>query len=403
MRVLLRIATRNLLRNRRRTLFVVLSIAVGVTAVTGVRGFLNGLQGSLISGFVEGATGAIQVHAKGFAQNLDAAPLRLAFPVDDVLLARVEAIDGVRAVAPRLGAPVLLARGDASTFALSLGVDPVREPRALARRVESVSTGAFIASDDDVLVGRELLGGLKGALDDEVTLVGNDTDGVMNGVAGHVKGELAAFTQGEKKLVLLSLARAQELFRAEGRATELAIAVDDLDDLDATAARVRLALGDAYEVHTWREIATFAADVVETQNAALDAVVFIFLVVILFGLANALLTSVYERVREIGTMLAVGATKRQVLTLFVIESSALGLVGGFVGALVGTLIVTALGQNGVTLTTPGASLPQHLFPFITADFLVRIVVIATLGAALTALWPAWKASRMSPVDALSST
>jgi putative ABC transport system permease protein len=270
------------------------------------------------------------------------------------------------------------------------------------RRSESVAAGTFLTRESDILVGRELLSGLSGKLSGEVVLVGNDRDGVMNGVAGTVAGELAAFTQGEKKLVLLPLVKAQELVRMPGLATEIAVAVVDLALLDETAETLRLVLGPDYEVHTWRQVAAFATEVVDTQNAALDAVIIIFLIVILFGLANALLTSVFERVREIGTMMAVGTTRRQVLTLFVLESTLLGFFGGLVGVTAGALVVALLGINGVHLTTPGASLPQLLVPEIGTAFLARMIVLSTVGAAFTALWPAWKASRLRPVEALAS-
>lgn len=161
-------------------------------------------------------------------------------------------------------------------------------------------------------------------------------------------------------------------------------------------------LGVEYEVHTWKDLAPVAKDVVETQNTALGIVTVIFLVVILMGLANALLTSVLERVREIGTMLAVGAKRRQVLTMFVIEAVLLGVLGALLGCALGSAIVMALSVNGVTLTMPGASIPQHLVPFVEVKFLVRMVALSVVGATFASLWPAWRASRLRPVEALAS-
>jgi putative ABC transport system permease protein len=382
---------------------VVAAVAVGVTAVVGVRGFLNGLQGQLLTGFTEGTLGAIQIHAKGFLESTEAAPLKPSFVVDDALLARIEAVPGVTTATPRVTFPAMINVGDATTFALVTGVDPVREPRALIRRKSSVIEKTWLAAPSDVLVGLELARGLGAKPGAEVAIIGNDVDGVMNALPFTFTGRLAAFTQGEKKLVLIPFASAQELVRMPGRATQLAVGVDDITEVDRVAAEIAATLGVDYDVKTWREIATFADDVISTQNAALDLVTTIFLIVILFGLANALLASVFERVREIGTMIAVGARRRQVLQLFVLESVLLALVGALVGVALGFALVTALGVNGVELTTPGASLPQVLVPSIGPRFLVRIVAITLVGAVITALWPAWRASRLRPVEALAAT
>jgi putative ABC transport system permease protein len=401
---LFRIALRNLARQRRRTLLVLLAVGLGVTAVVGVRGFLNGLQSSLVLGFAEGTIGAMQVHRAGFLSSVDAAPLTPNIDVSGDLLARIEAIEGVRATSPRIVFPGMISVDDASGFALIVATDPARELKTSPKRKDHVVTGTWLGAPDASLMGMELARSLGASAkpSSRVAVLTNDVDGVMNAVDTSLVGTLAAPTQGEKKLVMLPLAAAQELLRIPGRATEIVVGVHELDDVDAVAARVRAALGPEYEVHTWKELAPVAKDVVETQNAALGIVTVIFLVVILMGLANALLTSVLERVREIGTMLAVGAKRRQVLIMFVIEAALIGVLGALVGCAFGSAIVFALSVKGVSLTTPGASIPQHLVPFIEPSFLVRMVIMCVVGAVVASLWPAWRASRLRPVEALAS-
>jgi putative ABC transport system permease protein len=411
---LLRIALRNLARQRRRTLLVLLAVGLGVTAVVGVRGFLNGLQSSLVLGFAEGTIGAIQVHRAGFLQSVDAAPLTPNIDIaakDEAgrdVLARIEAIEGVRASSARITFPAMISVEDQSGFALIVAADPERELVTSPKRKDHVVTGAWLTSATTAgqatssLMGMELARSLGAKEAARVALLTNDVDGVMNAVDTSLVGTLAAPTQGEKKLVIIPLNTAQELLRIPGRATEIVVGVHELDDVDAVASRIRSALGAEYEVHTWKDLAPVAKDVVETQNAALGIVTVIFLVVILMGLANALLTSVLERVREIGTMLAVGAKRRQVLTMFVIEAALIGILGALVGCALGSAIVFALSINGITLTTPGASIPQHLVPYVEVKFLVRMVALCVVGATIASLWPAWRASRLRPVEALAS-
>jgi putative ABC transport system permease protein len=413
--MLFRIALRNLTRQRRRTLLVLLAVGLGVTAVVGVRGFLNGLQASLVLGFAEGTVGALQIHKKGFLQSLEAAPLSPNIELTGELFDKIQRVEGVRAATPRIAFPGMIAVGDESTFAMIVAVDPEREVMVCPRRRDHVTTGSWLSAaspkapagaDGDPplppsLMGMELARSLGAAGGQSAAILTNDIDGVMNAVDTSLAGTLAAPTQGERKLVLIPLAAGQELLRMPGRATEIAVAVHELERVDEVADRLRAALGPDWEVHTWQQLAAVAKDVVETQNTALGIITSIFLIVILMGVANALLTSVLERVREIGTMMAVGARRRQILALFVMEAAVLGILGAALGSLAGTLIVSALAVNGIELTTPGASTAQHIVPFVELRFLVRMFVLCGVGASIAALWPAWRASRLRPVEALS--
>lgn len=394
-------AGRNLSRQRRRTLLVLLAIGLGVTAVVGVRGFLNGLQSSLVLGIAEGTVGALQIHRKGFLQSLEAAPLTPNIEVTPELLGTIRGVDGVRAASPRISFPGMVSVGDESVFAMIVAVDPVAELVTSPKRRDHVIQGTWLPGPTSSLMGMELARSVGASAAAPAAILTNDVDGVMNAVDTSLAGTLAAPTQGEKKLVLIPLALGQELLRMPGKATELVVGVDDLDRVDDTAAALRQALGPDYEVHTWKDLAPAARDAVVSQDAALGIITVTFLVVILMGVANALLTSVLERVREIGTMMAVGARRRQVLLLFVVEALTLGFLGAAVGSLAGTAIVSALAVNGIDLVTPGASIPQHLVPFVELAFVGKMFVLCGVGASVAALWPAWRASRLRPVEALA--
>ncbi len=414
--MIFRLALRNLWRHRRRTVLTMGALAVGVTAVVGVRGLLNGLQRSLITGVTEGGIGAFQVHAEGFMASIDAMPLTPDLPGDDGALATIEAVPGVAAVAPRLIFPALLAGDDDSTFSLVIGTDYAREEKVSPGRRRLMTQGRWPGAHDDTaadapgvesaaIVGSELMRGLKLREGGRAAILGSDIDGVMNGVDVSVAGAIAAPTQGEKRLVLIPLARAQELIRRPGRVTEYAVAIDEGADVEVVAAAVKAtvgtSLGTPIEVHTWPTLVPFVSDARSTQNAVLRVVTATLLFVILMGLANTLLMSVFERTREIGTFLALGMKRRRVLALFVTEGVLLGVGGALIGDVVGSTIVTAMGAKGLMLTTPGASLPQLITPHIGPDFLISMVLVAAVGAAIASLSPALRASRLDPVAALA--
>lgn len=410
---LLPIALRSLARNRRRTALTLAALALGVMAAVGVRGFLNGLQESLILGVVEGGHGALQIHKKGFLKSTETVPLTPAISESEELYRRIRETEGVKELVPRISFAGMVNASDESPFAILVGTDPARELEVSPRRNDALVSGRWLLGESDLLLGMELASGLDvsasddvvakdgAAAADKVALIANDKDGVLNAVEGPVVGTLAALTQGEKRLVLLPLEKAQELLRMEGQVTEIAVALHDVDDASEVKARLEQTLGDEYEVHTWQELVPLVSDVRQIQNAVLDIVIGVFLFIILMGVTNTMLMNVLERVREIGTMLSLGARRRQVLQLFVLEAAVLGGLGATLGALAGALLVFVLGIFGVSIRTPGSSLPQLIIPTIGPSFLAGMVLLGVVGASLSALYPAWRASRMSPASALS--
>jgi len=401
--MLIRLALRNLARNRRRTLLTVLAIAVGVGALTGVRGFLNGLQGSLIRGVSEGGTGALQLHRTGFMASRDGLPLSPSAALDEGLLAKIGAVPGVRAVSPRIPFAGLVAdpSGDKSALAILQGIDPGREGEVSRQRRELVDVGAWPARPGEAAMGSELAQALGVKPGDKVAVLSNDRDGVLNGVEVTVTATLLAPTMAEKKLLVLPLPQAQEVLRMDGQITEIAVGLHDGVDVDDVAARLRALLGPDWEAHTWKQLMPFADDARRTQDAALSIVTVAFLFIVLMGVANTLLMNVLERTREIGTLLALGMKRAAVLRLFLLEGALTAVAGVVVGSGVGATVVWALARDGVMLRTPGSSRLQLIVPFLTPQFSLALLGIVVVGAVGASFLPSFRASRLDPVAALT--
>jgi putative ABC transport system permease protein len=187
-----------------------------------------------------------------------------------------------------------------------------------------------------------------------------------------------------------------------GRATEIAVSVANFEDAERIKPKLQAALGPEYEVATWHDVASYIDDAIATQNFILNIIAGVFLFVALLGIANTMLMSVLERTREIGTMMSVGVRRRQILSLFLLEASLLGLAGGVLGAAAGGSFVLYYGHKGMILPIPGMLVPLHVFPVVSISYILYILVLAAGGAALAALWPSVRASRMRPVEALAA-
>src|SRR4029077_7513004 len=132
---------------------------------------------------------------------------------------------------------------------------------------------------------------------------------------------------------------------------------------------LRVTVGEAYEVTTWKELAPTTRDRVRILGSLLVFVSLVLLLLVASGIVNTMLMSVYERVREIGTMLAVGVRRRQVTALFLWEALPLGLGGALVGTAAGWAIIRRFGARGLLISPPGSDTPSWLHPYIETSFL----------------------------------
>jgi len=400
---LFRIAVRNVARNRRRTLITLAALFVGVGMMVSMRGLLNGLQRALVTNLADGNTGALQVHRAGYMKNVVSAPLSLDFPADEVT-AKIREVPGVAATAGRIMFSGMVSAGEETIFMAAFALDPVAERVVTPLREQVFEPGArFFAlpNTDGIVLTTDLARSVGLKLGDEASLLAPDRDGVLSGEPAHVAALMNLALPGERKLGLVPLAMAQRLLKMEGRVTEIAVAVTPIERADEVAAALRAHLGDRYEVHTWAQVAIFVRQAMERQNFVIKVIAYAFLLLMLLGVANTMLMSVIERTREIGTMMAVGVRRSKILGLFVIEAVTIGALGGFLGAAAGFAVTTVLGHRGLTFHFPGSAVPFVLTPFMRPAYLLQVLGMATAGAGLFALYPAFRASRLRPVEALA--
>lgn len=431
---LFKLAVRNLQRNRRRTVITLAALVFGVAAMIGVKGFIRGFRGNIIENQVQGVIGAVQVHKKGYLANVLGSPLTLDMADTPQLRTAMASVPGVTAVSGRIdfgaqfstpdkkpppedGSDLAEADKGTATFLMVTAFDPEVEKQVTPARWRWVTSarGHMVAHADapDVVLNDDFAHSLKvepaapGAplppVEQQYALVTADRDSSLNGENVMVTGTFGSVTANDRRVGFMGLATAQKLLRMDGRVTEYALALGPTADAAQVKEALQAKLGPEYEVNTWDERIPFLRDLVMMQDLVFNIVSNIFLFVVLLGIVNAMLMSVMERVREIGTMLAVGMRRRSITRLFVMEGLVLGAVGGLVGTLAGVFLVWWLDHMGLKIPAPGARVPAIIHPNLEALFVVRTFVQAVAGTALAALWPAWRASKLRPVEALAHT
>ena len=401
---LIPIAFRNVLRNRRRSLIAFLAVALSIMVTLSLRGLVNGMVSSMRSAVVLGQVGALQIHHAGFLKAIGGASLELDVPADEAFLARIRAVPGVRAVTARIAFGAMVNANDATSPALITALDPKNEVRVCPEREQIATKGRAFRPDEPAagILTPELARALGVEVGQTATLLTNDKDGALNALDFSVVGEYGqpGLPLPEKKFAFIPLALAQDILRMQGRATELAIAVDDLEAMETVRRRLQEVVGGNYEVSTWRELLPFVEEGIASWRFMSSLFTGIFLVVALLGIVNTMLMSVFERTREIGTMMSLGVRRRNVLSLFLLEAGILGCTGGLAGVGAGNLFVAWLGRRGLHFHMGNSAM--HIHPWMDLEFVLVALALATGGAVVAALWPAWRASRLRPVQALAS-
>jgi putative ABC transport system permease protein len=401
-----KLALRNVGRNRRRSLITGVTIVFGVAMVLIVRGFTGGMAKMMTEDVVQGRAGAIQVHRAGYLDNADSVPLKLNLPYSDGLRAKMASVPHVKGVTGRITFNGLVSNGAQQTMFIGRGLDLDHEQEACPRSRTLVAKGDPLETADGTnvtLLGFELGESFHVDPGAMVTLQSTSPSGRSNALDLKVKGlTTSSFPFENKRVVTLPLGTAQQLVGLEGKVTEYVLGIDDLAYLDETAEALRAALGPEYEVHTWKDLQPFVRDLIARSNFVLGAVAFVLFIIVLTGIINTMLMSVFERVREIGTLLAVGVRRRQVMQMFLIEAAVIGAAGGVVGATIGRTLLFVLSERGIPFKLSGLSGANVLRPFATNGFTLAAIAVALLGAVGAALWPAFRASRLNPVEALRS-
>lgn len=411
MDTLLKIGIRNVRRNLRRTLITVLAIFVGVVVMLLTRGLVNGIQGNLKSSVTEVQLGDMQVHAKGYVDSMEGAPLTPNLPQDYLTQAMVTAAGGA-AVAPRINFGGMISNGERSTMVMVQSIDPAHEYEVALRKKKVISAGRALEPGDDntVVLAAGLAQALQVEIGSTVTILTNTATGAMNATDLTVVGFVAAGNALEnKRLAVMPLADAQRLLKMEGVVTEFAVRVPPQSGDDgAIVIRDRLAAslaakgGVAAEVHTWKQLMPTIEQMIKAQNFVLVLIIGIIFFIVLVGIINTMLMSVFERVREIGTMMAMGMRRPQVITVFMFEALTLGVLGAVFGAFVGILLVMGIDAMEIPLTAPGGAVPMPLRTTLDAAFPIKAILIAVVSALVAAIYPAWQASKLKPIDAIRS-
>jgi putative ABC transport system permease protein len=408
MRQVCKVASRNLTRNIRRTIITIFTIFVGVFVVNIIQAFLNGLHHGLIDNITQSRTGDIQVHHHEYLKTSEMLSLQYNIPYTDQIKQQITSVKDVKAVSPRLAFGGTLSTGERMAMFMGMGVIPEDEQAVCPKLLENITDGRFLSQNaaSEAVLASQLADGIGAKVGDDLLVLAYTKDGAMNAVEVCVVGLLTdRLPLGNNKLVFIDLATVQTLLQAPVDVTELAIATSKTrkQNLSPIANKVSAAINQGenkYSVATWETLAKVFCDIMNIQLAVFWIIKVVLLLIVISSIANTMLMSVFERVREIGTMMAIGLTRRGVQKLVFTETIMLGLFGAVLGLAVSKLIILKLSISGFNYMAPGTTYMITIYPFITTGDAIFAFGFALICSLLTAIYPAIKASHLQPREAI---
>ena len=408
---ILKLAARNLARYWRRTLLTAGLIILGIVAVLLFVSVSGSFKGVIVGQITDSMIGHLQVHRKGYVASIDNLPLNL--NMKPAQIEKVEqALGGMKDItawSPRLKLGAMFSNFTETTNIRLNGVIPEREAATvplLPQRLVQGSAANGLVERGKMLVPEILAKGMKLKVGDTVVLVATNLDGSVNGKTFVVQGVLGDVTGPGGRDGYIHLDDARELLRmTQPEVSEIAIRLKNPKRLDRAKTELEQALSGirnpqdqpALEVHTWEGLSPFAN--IARMIDLLDVFIRVMLVgIVLISVMNVMMMAVYERIREIGTISAIGTPPRRILGLFLTEGLLLGLLGALIGTLLSLGLVFVL--NFWPLHFNFARQVIQLAPSIALADILLIDAIVVAVAVAASLQPAWKAARMDPIEAL---
>lgn len=400
MTLLVPLAVRNLFRNLRRTMITSAAIVFGVAISIFGWGTVEGLDENMLRAARTTATGDVVLRPDGYPTDGLDLPIDQSAPVSPAL---ASALDAVGPWTSRIVFRGRLVKGVDATRVNGIAYDPAGEDRVFPRGEWRMQGRWPEPGKTEIALGSSLARLLSVVEGDEVVLEARTRAGARNALTYTVRGIVRTDNAMLDNLgAWLPIADAQVL---------LAVGEERTHVMVLTGAPERVAAGLAGKGWSATPLRTEIADVLELnglRRRVISAVVFVIMLIAATGIANTIIMSVYERVREIGTLLALGMRQAQIRTLFLLEGGLMGLAAGLFGATIGSLVVLHFERVGITLGETAMNASSEMA--VSAKLYLKLVpgqVAAMVGfgvavAVLASLWPARHAASLNPADAVKA-
>ncbi len=417
MNTLLRIAVRNLVRHRLRTIITAVTISVGVASYLSVDSIMDGSNKDAFDNIVYLTGSTLKVHTAEYAAEKASLPLKYGIPDADAVMASIRGMRGVVGTAPRVRFLGQLSNYRDMLPVAAVVVDPGRDAEVF-RISRYIEAGSYFSSGGggEILIGKKLAEDLGLSPGSSVVLSANSVSEVTNALDFTVAGVInASVSEINNNGVFISRQDGERLLGMNGLVTEIDVQMDwkpgaPFEELAKGSEGLANELARAYPTLAFDPIAEQAKSflaLIASKSKFTVIIIMIVLAIALVGIVNTVLMSVYERIREVGVMRAMGFQGGEVRRMFMLEGTIIGLLGSIAGALLGCGMVWWLVVHGLDMNSFGFDFSKFNMPVSAVihgvwkpQSVVVIMIIGVVSAMIAALLPARKAAKFVVTRAL---
>jgi len=398
------LAWRNLWRNHRRTIVMVSAITIAVWAMIFMTALMRGMVNDMIRDGIRALPGHVQVHHPDFR---DDPSINNLIPMSDAALTAAFSRSDLDGWSSRVKVPAIISSERESRGVTLIGVDPELE-QSIEGIGSNVAEGRNLedVNDGGVIIGRKLAEKLDTELGKRVVLMSQDPDNEIADRGYRVVGLFEANLELQEEIfVFAGKATLQKMLGIENQVTEVAVLAADYRDVSDETEQVRALMNGDVEVLPWQELNNYLGSMLKVMDGFVLVWMIVVFLALSFGLVNTLVMAVFERVREIGLMLALGMRPASILGQIIVESILLLIIGLILGNTLAWASVVPL-QDGIDISAVAQGMEMFgassiLYPELTLDDIVLANVVVLVLGFFASLSPAWRASRYEPIEAIT--
>ncbi len=401
--MILKMAIRNIAKYKRRNLIVFFALVFSITIFAFANGFINGFKDMTESSTFKNI-GHITIYKQGYNKKADVLPVNVNISSPEKLVESIKDIKGVKSIHKEIKTYAIADSNKTSRNIIIRAIEADKAETANNYR-SSLKKGSFIKGNGEVVIGKILADNIGANIGDKLKITTFKVSGEVALAELSVVGIFETNKEPDDSMVVLTnLKSFQKTIGANDSVTEISIMLDDYRKTKEPVDKIKNIIGtDTYEIFTWAEL----NEDLYSISATMDMLVFVLLIILILvvstGIINIQLVSVFERVRDIGTLRSIGMSKFQVLSSILIESVLVGAIGALTGTAVGGVITYILSINGLDM---GAGMQQVselsriVYPRFTADAAGLSVILGAALAFIGTLYPGLAVVRIKPVKAL---
>ena len=398
------ISWRNIWRNKVRSLVIITAVALGICAGVFSTTFMKGMVDQRIRQAISTEISHIQIHRQNYRQE---SSLQLYINGSPTIAEKIQKINNVKGVSQRIIIQSMVSSAETSSGVKIAGIYPENEQQVTNLSTKIVEGQYFEGVPrNPVVIGRKLAEKLNVKLHSKIVITLQDMDKNITAGAFRIAGlfetpnsiydETSVFVRYNDLSRLLNL--------PEGVSHEIAILIDDNEMTASVQDEIKTIAAD-YEVLNWKEISPEMSYMTEVLDMYMYIFIIIILLALLFGIINTMLMVILERVKEIGMLMAVGMNKLKVFTMIVVETVQLSLVGGVAGVVAGSLISKYFETHAINLSMWAKGYSQLgydtlVYCSLESEMVINVTILMIFTGIIAALYPAYKALKYDPAEAL---